>query len=59
MTSWKTTVGGLLVALGQVLITATSSPIAWWIGKGCLIFGPILLGSSAIDSKAIHDDAKK
>lgn len=55
--NWKTTIGGALTALGQVFIS-TSSPTLWWIGKIFLALGPVILGSSAIDSKNVKDDAK-
>lgn len=45
------------MSLGGAL-TQSPSKVLWWIGSGCLIFGPLLLGTSAIDSSNVKDSAK-
>lgn len=48
MTSWKTTLCGLITALG-VGCTQSSDPTLQFIGKILTVMGPILFGLAAKD----------
>jgi len=51
MLHWKTTLGGILAAIGGAL----SGQDGWlgYIGKGLLMIGPLILGTAAADSTAV------
>ncbi len=49
MKNWKTTVGGLALALGLQL--KGQSGWTGWIGEGLALVGPLILGSAAVDAK--------
>lgn len=56
MKSWKTTVGGILIAMVPVF---QNVPQAWayWVAKALFIIGPILLGAAARDNKVTSEQA--
>lgn len=48
--NWKTTVGGILAALGQALSSSAILPPPWsWIGPALAAAGVAFLGISATD----------
>jgi len=47
--SWKTTVGGLLTAIGGVLLMKHEPAWLLTVGQILSVCGPILLGASAAD----------
>lgn len=60
--SWKTSLGGILTALGATIITTQQqgAPLpAWlsWAGMGMTIFGPALMGVAARDNKVSSEEA--
>jgi hypothetical protein len=58
MKNWKTTLGGLLLAIGQA--APAILPSNWtWLGSTLTGIGGILIGGAAADSSAIRETAKK
>ncbi len=49
MKNWKTTVGGVLMSCGTLLMTSSDS-IVHTVGLVCNIAGGLLLGTSAVDA---------
>lgn len=58
MKSWKTSLGGLLIAAGQFLQPALP-PDLQWISTTCTGLGALLLGLSARDNKVSTEQARK
>lgn len=52
MKNWKTTIGGLLAALGSYLINSQTGTLAL-IGQIAQVVGVFLIGAMAEDSKTI------
>ena len=53
-TSWKTTLGGVLMAAAPV--AANVLPPAWhWVGDALAAIGALVLGASAKDSTAVAE----
>lgn len=46
--NWRTTTGGLLIALGQAMIISPD-PRIQWLGHGATALGAIILGTFARD----------
>jgi hypothetical protein len=60
MKSWKTTVGGALVALSAIL-SPVLPPEYSWVGPALLGIGGLILGGNARDNKVTSEEvaAKK
>lgn len=62
MKSWKTTIGGLLSAIGTAIVGANvalelvTPPELLWIGYLMSAIGPVLLGTSARDANRSSQD---
>lgn len=58
MKNWKTTLGGILIALGQ--FAPQFVPADWhWVGATLTGIGGVILGKTALDAAAVKDTAKK
>jgi hypothetical protein len=61
-TSWKTTIGGIMSAIGTAIIGANvaldlvTPPTLLWIGYLMSALGPVLLGVSARDANKSSSD---
>ncbi len=61
-TSWKTTIGGLLSAVGTAIVGASvaldlvTPPALLWVGYLMSAVGPVLLGTSARDANKSSQD---
>ncbi len=61
-TSWKTTVGGILCAIGTAIVGANvaldlvTPPLVLWVGYLMSALGPVLLGASARDGDKSSQD---
>lgn len=54
MKSWKTTLGGLLLALGQVI----AFPEPWgWVNHALTAIGGLLMGTAARDNSVTSEEA--
>lgn len=47
----KTTLAGIITAVGVALSASQFSPVLSWVGDGLVILGTLLLGKSAEDKK--------
>lgn len=57
MKSWRTTVGGLLLAVGA-LIKPGLPPEYNWVAEACIALGGLILGTSARDNIVSSEQAK-
>ena len=58
MKSWKTSVGGLLLAAGQLLAPGLPPDLAW-IGTALTGLGALILGLNARDNHVSTEQARK
>lgn len=58
MKSWKTTLGGLLIAAGQLLAPGLPADLEW-IGSALTGLGALILGLSARDNKVSTEQARQ
>jgi uncharacterized membrane protein YedE/YeeE len=56
MVNWKTTLGGLLTAIGTYLAGLTEPAWLVMVGKGLVVAGPLILGFFAKDSNVTGGD---
>lgn len=56
MRNWRTTVGGILVAIGQS-VQATSPKLAW-LGQILTGVGALLLGINTVDRQNVDDSGR-
>ena len=59
--SWKTTLGGALLALGPVLKTHGTAAWMFWLSEACMIIGGLILGLAAKDKDVtgVGESAKR
>lgn len=57
MKSWKTTLGGILAATGQIATVALPLDLQW-IGHALTGIGALILGASARDNKVSTEQAR-
>ena len=58
MKSWKTTLGGILAAGGQIAVVSLPEHLAW-IGHALTGMGALLLGATARDNKVSTEQARR
>ena len=59
MKSWKTSIGGVLTAIGAVAVQVQEPAWIATIGAGLIAVGSLLMGVSARDNNVSSEDLKK
>ena len=59
MKSWKTTIGGCLVAVGTVVVQISSPAWVPVVGTALVAIGSVFMGTSARDNKVTSEEVNK